>query len=337
MPNLTTYTETDNTTFEATGVNSVLDLSALTTLGSMSNYWHADALAGGTVNLSGLTTINGPNAGVQFTADGSGSQLNLSALTSFTGNGGSSTFEVTDSATALASSLTTVSGLQITLDGSGTIATSQWSSLTGGSSLTVTGGSYSLSGLIHVNGSSLVTQNGGALALPNLTTYTETDNTTFEATGVNSVLDLSALTTLGSMSGYWHAEALAGGTVNLSGLTTINEPNAGVQFTADGSGSQLNLSALTSFTEDGGNSTFEVTDSATAMASSLTTFSGLQITLDGTGMIATSQWTTLTSSSLTITGGAYTLPSLTDITLTSLQLSGGATLSLPALRRATCR
>ena len=65
-------------------------------------------------------------------------------------------------ATALASSLTTVSGLQITLDGSGTIATSQWSSLTGGSSLTVTGGSYLLSGLIHVNGSSLVTQNGGA-------------------------------------------------------------------------------------------------------------------------------------------------------------------------------
>ena len=128
----------------------------------MSNYWHADALAGGTVNLSGLTTINEPNAGVQFTADGSGSQLNLSALTSFTGDGGNSTFEVTDSATAMASSLTTFSGLQITLDGSGTIATSQWSSLTGGSSLTVTGGSYSLSGLIHVNGSSLVTQNGGA-------------------------------------------------------------------------------------------------------------------------------------------------------------------------------
>ena len=319
MPNLTTYTETDNTTFEATGVNSVLDLSALTTLGIMSNYWHADALAGGTVNLSGLTTINEPNAGVQFTADGSGSQLNLSALTSFTGNGGSSTFEVTDSATALASSLTTFSGLQITLDGSGTIATSQWSSLTGGSSLTVTGGSYSLSGLTDVNGSSLVRENGGSLALPNLTTYTETDNTTFEATGVNSVLDLSALTTLGSMSNYWHADALAGGTVNLSGLTTINEPNAGVQFTADGSGSQLNLSALTSFTGNGGSSTFEVTDSATALASSLTTFSGVQITLDGSGTIATSQWSSLTGgSSLTVTGGSYSLSGLIDVNGSSL-------------------
>ena len=92
MPNLTTYTETDNTTFEATGVNSTLNLSALTTLGTMSNYWHADALAGGTVNLSGLTTINEPNAGVEITADGSGSQLNLSALTSFTGEWRQPTF-----------------------------------------------------------------------------------------------------------------------------------------------------------------------------------------------------------------------------------------------------
>ena len=332
MPNLTTYTETSNTTFEATGVNSVLDLSALTTLGSMSGYWYADALAGGTVNLSGLTKINEPNAGVQFTADGSGSQLNLSALTSFTGQGGYSTFEVTDSATALASSLTTVSGLQITLDGSGTIATSQWSSLTGGSSLTVTGGSYSLSGLIDVNGSSLYTRNGGALALPNLTTYTETSNTTFEATGVNSTLDLSALTTLGSMSGYWYADALAGGTVNLSGLTKINEPNAGVQFTADGSGSQLNLSALTSFTGQGGYSTFEVTDSATALASSLTTVSGLQITLDGSGTIATSQWSSLTGgSSLTVTGGSYSLSGLIDVNGSSLYTRNGGAPALPNL------
>ena len=134
------------------------------------------------------------------------------------------------------------------------------------------------------------------------------------------------------MSGYWHAEALAGGTVNLSGLTTINEPNAGVQFTADGSGSQLNLSALTSFTEDGGNSTFEVTNGATVHDEQPDHLQRSPNHPRRYGQIATSQWTTLTSSSLTITGGAYTLPSLTDITLTSLQLSGGATLSLPALR-----
>ena len=237
VPNLSSYTETDNTTLEATGVNSTLNLSALTTLGDMSNYWHAEALAGGTVNLSGLTTIDEPNAGVQFTSNGSGSQLNLPALTSFTGDGGSSTFVITGSAAVSASRLTTFSGVQLSLDGSGSIATSQWSSLTSDSSITVTGGSYSLAALTDVDGSSLYAQNGGTLSLPNLSSYTETDNTTLEATGVNSTLNLSALTTLGDMSNYWHAEALAGGTVNLSGLTTIDEPNAGVQFTSNGSGS----------------------------------------------------------------------------------------------------
>ena len=109
----------------------------------MSNDWHADALAGGTVNLSGLTTINGPNAASSSPPNEQwqpAQPVRWPALP----NSDSSTFEVTGSATALANSLTTVSGLQITLDGSGTIATSQWSSLTGGSSLTVTGGSYSL-------------------------------------------------------------------------------------------------------------------------------------------------------------------------------------------------
>ena len=70
--------------------------------------------------------------------------------------------------------------------------------MTGGSSLTVTGGSYSLAGLTNVNGSSLYAESGGSLTLPNLTSYTETDNTTFEATGTGSTLNLSALTTLGT-------------------------------------------------------------------------------------------------------------------------------------------
>ena len=229
----------------------------------MTSFWQIKALAGGTVNLSGLGTINEPNANVIFEADGSGSQLKLSTLTSFTGGGGDSNFQVTNSATVVASNLTSFSDVNITLDGTGTVATSQWSSILGGGSLTVTGGSYSLAGLTDVNGSSLYAQSGGSLTLPNLTSYNETDSTVFEATGVNSKLNLSALTTLGSMTSFWQNKALAGGTLTLSGLVTINESNANVLFTADGSGSQLSLAALTSFTGGGGDSIFVVTDSAT--------------------------------------------------------------------------
>ncbi len=321
LPNLSTYTATDNTTFEATGVNSVLNLSALTSLGSMSDIWHAEALAGGTLNLSGLATIDQPNESVVIDAEGSGSQLNLSALTSFIG-GGTSGFAVTTSGTALASSLTSFTDVQITLDGTGTVATNQWSSLTGGGILTITDGSYSLPGLTDVNSSSLYAEGGATLSLPNLSTYTATDNTTFEATGTNSVLDLSGLTSLGSMSDIWHAEALAGGTLNLSGLATIDQPNENVVIDAEGSGSQLNLSALTSFI-GGGTSGFAVTTSGTALASSLTSFTDVQITLDGTGTVATNQWSSLTGGGiLTITDGSYSLPGLTDVNSSSLYAEG---------------
>ena len=193
--------------------------------------------------MSGLATINEPDAGIQFTANGSGSQLNLSALTSFTGQNGYSSFVVTGSGTVQAGNLTAFSGVAITLDGTGTIATSQWSSMTNGS-LTVTGGSYSLTGLTDVNDSSLYAESGGSLTLSNLTSYAAGSNsTTFEATGTGSTLNVSALTSVGSSTGQWQIEALAGAALNMSGLTTINQPDLNVRITANGSGSQLNLSA----------------------------------------------------------------------------------------------
>ena len=253
-------------------MNSTLDLSALTTLGNMTNWWYVEALAGGTLNLSGLTAINEPNAPLQFEADGSGSQLNLSALTSLTAGTGSSTLAVTDSGSVLAEQ---PDHLQRCPDHPRRQRHDRHQpveQLDRRRSLTVTGGSYSLAGLTNVNGSSLYAEGGGSLALPNLKTYTETDNTTFEATGVNSTLDLSALTTLESMTNWWYVEALAGGTLNLSGLTAINEPSAPLHFEADGSGSQLNLSALTSFTAS--DWTVNATNGGEVNLSGLTSLSG---------------------------------------------------------------
>ena len=112
------------------------------------------------MNLSGLSTIDDPGANIHFGANGTGSQLNLSALTSFTGSNDSD-LAVTGSGTVMASGLTTFSGVQITLDGTGVVATSQWVSLTGGGSLTVSGGSYSFPDLTDVNGSGLVRRGRG--------------------------------------------------------------------------------------------------------------------------------------------------------------------------------
>ena len=122
-------------------------------------------------------------------------------------------------------------------------------SMTGGS-LTASGAGVTLqaNGTTGVTGASLYAKAGATLSLPNLTSYTKSNDTTFQATGTSSTLNLPALATLGNMSGRWTVQALAGGTLNLSSLAVINQPNAPLTFQADGVGSQLDLSSLTSFT-----------------------------------------------------------------------------------------
>ena len=338
LTSLTDYTVgAYQTTFEATGANSTLNLSALTTLGTMTHTWTVEALAGGTLNLSGLTTINEPYATVVVEADGTNSQLNLSGLTSITGltaiTGHSanphSKFQVTNHASVLATLLTTFGSIDIALDGTGSIATSQWASFTGGGTITVTGGTVSLSGLTDLNDSNLLVESGGTLSLSNLSNYTETDGSTFEATGANSTLDLSGLITFGTMTGTWTVEALAGGTLNLSGMTTINLPDTTVLIEADGTNSLLNLSSLTSMS-GGGTFGLQVTNKATVETSTLA-FNDIAITLDGTGTIPVSQWTTLTDGSITVTGGTVTLTGMTNVNGSSLFVEKGGTLSLPNL------
>ena len=81
-----------------------------------------------------------------------------------------------------------------------------------------------------------------------------TCTTTLEATGAGSSLTLASLATVTeAFNGYpaWtEFEALAGGTVTLSALQTIDTGT--VVLESDGTGSVLNVPALTSFTETGG-------------------------------------------------------------------------------------
>ena len=188
-------------------------------------------------------------------------------------------------------------------------------SMTGGS-LTASGADVTLqaNGTTSVTGASLYAKAGATLSLPNLTSYNKSTDTTFQATGTSSTLNLSALATLGNMSGRWTVQALAGGTLDLSGLAVINQPNAPLTFQADGAASRLDLSAPTSFTCQRYYAGFAVTHSGTVVANNLTSFSGVEITLDGSGTIATNQWNTLSGGAiLIVTGGSYSMPGLTNV------------------------
>src|SRR5262249_10320830 len=118
-------------------------------------------------------------------------------------------------------------------------------------------------------------------------------------------------------------------------LTSLASNSNYLQFIADGSGSQIDISALASLPV--ANSGYlSVTDQATILDPNLTSLTDVAVTIDGTGTMAVGQWTALDSSSVQVTGGTTTLSSLTNLSVVSggatLQATGaGATLSLPAL------
>lgn len=192
-----------------------------------------------------------------------------------------------------------------------------------GGSLTVTGGSSTLNGPLDMTGGTLTAdgaslianaatsisaanlyaESGGTLSLPDLSTYTSNGNT-LEATGAGSSLDLPALTTM-THNGPLTLNAFSGGKVDLSSLASLDGGNAvGLALNDTGGGTIL----------DG----------------NLTSLNFVNVTLDGTDTQVAAPWTTLTNSQLTINGGTYHLPLLTGLGGTSLSLSGGAALTLPA-------
>ena len=190
----------DSTYFQATGSNSVLSLPGLASLGQLQSYLYFQATQGGQVNAPALDSVADPsqqNEYLEINADGAGSQVDLSKLASLGVTTGY--LNVTNQATVLDPKLAALSGMNVTLDGTGTLATDQWASLDDGS-VTIKGGSYSLKNLANVDGSSLYVQASTSLALPALASYTNPngyDSTYFQATGSKAVLSLPKLTAPG--------------------------------------------------------------------------------------------------------------------------------------------
>ncbi len=365
LPVLTSYTGPPNgeNTLEATGTGSVLSLPDLTTITEdtteYGSYTNVEALAGGSVQLPSLAQIgDGP---VVLESEGSGSQLNVPALTSFQGISGRyefSTLQATNSGTLIGSGLTSLNGVNLTLDGTGTIATAQITSFTN-ATLSLSAGTVSLPVLadgynssFKVSGAATVTlpdlsdgddttflvSGGASVTLPVLTSYTGPANAgnTLEATGTGSVLSLPDLTTITEdttqYGSYTNVEALSGGSVQLPSLAQIGD--GPVVLESEGSGSQLNVPALTSFQGTSGRdefSTLQATTSGTVIGSGLTSLNDVNLTLDGTGTIATAQITSFTAATLSLTGGSLSLPGLTDADAASILVSGGASLKMPAL------
>ena len=231
-----------------------------------------------------------------------GGEIDLTAMTSFTGFGANNTLLDTGGSKILDPNVTTLSDFGdnpgVTLDGSDTQVANSWQSFTNGS-LDISGGSYTLPGLTDVDGSDLTVggnSGAGSLALPGLISFNGVGS--FEATGIGSVLDLSHLT--GTTGNSWNIVAAKGGEINLSGLTSLMGIGSGNNL-SDTGGSQILDPNVTTVSGFGGNPA---------------------VTLDGTDTQVANSWQSFTKGSLKITGGSYTLPALTDVDGSNLEVDG---------------
>jgi len=309
LAGVTSYSVTfdDNTspyTLSVDGTGSVLNLSALSKLTAENWLASLSATNGGQLNLTGLSSLSGVVYG--------------DSLISITDTGGS---------TILDSNLTTLNGVDVTLDGTDTQVGNAWTTYTAGI-LTVTGGTYSWPGLSHIYDSGLYVSNGGSLALPGWTNDSANSYYAFNVDGYGSVLNLSALTNLDEQNAVT-LSATNGGYLILSEVMSLGLTQIGAESTYINAStfSEIDLSGLT--TISGG--TIYDTGGSTILDSSLTTLRGVDVTLDGTDPQVANAWTSLTNGSITVTGGSYSLPGLTDIDGSSLDVYSGGSLSLPGL------
>jgi hypothetical protein len=184
--------------------------------------------------------------------------------------------------------------------------------------LTMTGGSLTASGsgvdltangTTTVTGPNLTAKGGATLSLPQAASYTSDNkfgDDNFSVDGKGSLLDVSALTTF-SPAGIYAMYATGGGTLKLTGINSLSSQGFFILY--DTGGSKFLLS------------------------SSVTNLNNVYATLDGTDKNVADSWTTFTNGSLTVTGGSYDLPSLTDVDFSSLHVQSGGSLTLPGLTR----
>ena len=247
FPAVTQYRANNSTTatLRASGAGSVLNLSNVTNVDfsfAHSNALQIEAQAGGKVDLRRVTQISDETVNAarraDITADGAGSSVDLSALVNILDNSvwdttWNSSLTVKNGGSITAPVLTTLKGVNVTLDGSGSLAIGNWINWTEGVA-TLSGGNYSFTALTNANQTAF-TVNGGSLELPILTTLS------------NGSLTLSGGATANApvLSNINGSSLLVNGGVTLSLPAVTNYVGTGgatATLRASGAGSVLNLS-----------------------------------------------------------------------------------------------
>ncbi len=340
LTGVTTFDPLGNdVTFGATGTNSLLSLPNLATLEASSYYYgglNFSATSGGLIDLPLLASISTGDS-VSIIADGASSAVDAPILTTY--DTSYADLQVTDSGTVeLSAALTSLTGVTLVLDGTGTIDESQFTSISNGG-IRDEGGVYTapsdFSGLTSLSGSSLAVTGGGSLVLSGVLTFDYSGTyPDFSADG-GSVLSLPNLGTITASSyGYLTMTATDGGDIELPSVSSIDTGSAyaPVSISANGAGSLVDLSDLSDFNAQA--SSMSATEGGVIIVPLLTTLNGVTVTLDNAESFPLTQFTAITNGGIDDLGVVYTssdLANLTDVDGSSLMVSSGGALPLLAV------
>ncbi|MBY0513534.1 MAG: hypothetical protein K2P78_06440, partial [Gemmataceae bacterium] len=292
-------------TWAAAGSGSALRLPNLTQVTGGVYYdsrLAVTAWGGGLVSLPSVLRVVDPSDGdtnyrsVDATATGANSRADLIALTTFTdqngrdfGAGRYSTLAAVSGGTIAAPNLLDARGVNLDLDGTGTLATAQLRTFDSGR-VRVTGGAPAFTNLrqatdtefaadgvaltfptlARADGAEFAAVNGGGLAFSQVTSYAHaaTGNSvhrSWTADRAGSVVALPALTRIDGGTFYDSRLALTAGgggaLLDLRSVVRIADPPTGdlngraVNVWAEGVGSRVRLASLASFTDRLGGTT----------------------------------------------------------------------------------
>ncbi len=257
-----------------------------------------------------------------------------------------------DGGAILAGTLVDARGVELVLDGSGTVPIAQIVSLTdgaatlsgqdyafpGGAVTLSNGGTADLSRAHAIDGASFWVNDGVTLALPAARSYahatTANDQTrSLRASGAGSVLDLSNVSSITGGTN-WNSdltiEAVAGGQIDLGRVRQIADARSGelrygrMSVTADGADSVVDLSALITFQDfdTSERSRLVASGGGTVLAGSLVDVRGVELVLDGTGTLPLAQLSSLTEGAATLSGQDYAFPGLENASGTTFTING---------------
>ncbi len=312
LPVLTNFVTGDygNSFLQAIGIGSVLDFPNVRSIAGPYygyNFLRLQALQGGRLNLTNVTLMTcayvnpvgggGGASGIEINSEGANSVIDLSGLQQFSGGPG------------------------------GNLVGSQLRPSNGGQIL--------VPNLASAVGLNIFVADGTVFTLPTLTNYNNGSGglSVWQVTGVGSLLNMPALQNIrGPEFGYQFLklQATQGGRLNLTNVSVMSCAHVnpvgggggpgGIEVTADGTNSVVDLSGLRQFTATGGNtvgSLLQPSNGGQILVPNLANAVGLNLSVSG--------------------GMTFALPSLTnyhngEAGLGLWQASGsGSVLDLPAL------